>query len=374
MDTLQSGFQTTVPSDQKMYRSNYFFNFSDNSSQMRLLPVLILLVISCQAIAQDFTGPWILVDARRIDGSKIVERNRYITHFEYSFTKERTISVDSIGYSLFSQRNTLIFDDSRHAHDSWKSLELLSDTVLVITEKHTDEDLDKKNRFVYLRKDAYLRFLRMNNLLEFDGPTTIRVNKFIFPTLDFLSNRSFESFMSERIRPAEGAVTGTFIVSKDGMITYVAQVESRGFTQWERLVVAIKETSRQWQLPLPGYSYKVPFTVMVNASGDAEMTFRANDFAWLASDRLGTSGAEARLQTAIYERGIKLAEQGRHEKAAEVFTQYIEKNPYNVDAYYNRAVAYYQMNDLAKACQDWKYLKDLEQVAATNLHNQHCRE
>lgn len=340
---------------------------------MRFLFISVLFLITFQAACQDFTGPWILIDAKRIDGSRIVERNRYLAAFEYSFTQENTISVDSIMFDSYKSHDPITYDDSLHAHDSWRNLVLLSDTVLVITENYTEEDMDKKNRFVYLRKDAYLRFLRTNNLLEFEGPNTIRVTKNIFPTFNYDRKRSFQRIISERIRPAEGAVTGYFIISKEGIVTHVGQVESRGFNQWERLVGVIKETSGQWTLPLGGYAYKVPFTVMVARNGDAEITFKANDFAWLASDRMGISGAQARQITAIYDRAINLAEAGKYEKAAEAFTQYIETNPYNLDAFYNRATAYFQMNDLVRACKDWKYLKDLEQVTATHLHDQHCK-
>jgi len=73
-----------------------------------------------------------------------------------------------------------------------------------------------------------------------------------------------------------------------------------------------------------------------------------------------------------YSKGLKLAEKKQFEKAIEKFTYCIGVDSLNTDVFYNRALCYYQLNQVKEACLDWKYLKDFGQVTAEKLYKENC--
>jgi len=353
---------------------------------VRTLKSTLLILLFCsyfhgsaqfrQVSAQNnFEGPWVLIYAKRIDGSRIIERNRYIEYFEYTFLKDRIIRVDSITYSKSTTENNLTILDLRHAKRYDSDFELISDSLLVVTEKYDDSSLDKKNKFVFLKKDRYLKYLKTTPNFVLENDSTIVANSHIFPRHESQTNKVFSRYLFDRISPCDGAVTGFFIVNKKGIVSDVQLVENRKFDKWEWLVTALKGTSGEWDLPMAGYNYKVQFTLGVTESGsNVDITFKPNDFEWFSEDHLGLSGAQIHAMTSLFERGTLYLERNNFEKAIADFTTCLAIDPLYLDAYYNRAYAYFQLKQTDNACKDWGYLKDLEQANATQLFEQNCKK
>jgi Tfp pilus assembly protein PilF len=118
----------------------------------------------------------------------------------------------------------------------------------------------------------------------------------------------------------------------------------------------------------------VRFTVGVTKSGEVDITFTPNNFDWFATDHLGLSGKQISAMTSLFERGTSYLETNRFEKAIADFTTCIAIDPIFLDAYYNRAYAYFQLKQTDNACKDWAYLRDLEQVKGTQLFEQNCKK
>jgi tetratricopeptide (TPR) repeat protein len=324
----------------------------------------------------DFEGSWVLIHAQRIDGSRIVERNRYITKFEYTFSKNNIIQIDSIDYAQSTVQYNLNVIDATHAKRYDTDLELISDTLLVITERYDELSLDKKNKFVYLKKDRYLKYLKSTPYFIVGKDSTIVANGHIFPSHEFKTGKSTLShWIYERISPCVGQVTGYFIVDKNKNIIDVQLVESRKFDKWESLVTAFKATSGEWELPIEGYNYKVQFTLGLTQDGnDIDITYKAKDFEWFTKDHLGLSGAQIRAMASLFERGSKYLETNNFKKAIADFTTCIAIDPLYLDAYYNRAYSNFQMKQTKNACKDWRFLKDIEQVNGRQLFEQNCKK
>lgn len=341
--------------------------------------LLLLFFISFHGSAQfrrvnlqdDFEGPWVLIHAQRIDGSRIITRTRYIEYFGYTFAKDRIIQVDSITYSAVATENNLSIIDAKHATRLDSDLELISDSLLVVTDKYDEYSLDKKNKFVFLKKDRYLKFLKTTPWFVREGDSTLVANGHIFP---MYKSKNLAGYLSDRISPCVGVVSGYFIVDKNKKVVDVQLVENKKFDKWEWLVTALRSTSGDWDLPMEGYRYKVPFTLGATKSGAIDITFKARDFDWFAHDHLGLSGKQISAMISLFDRGTQYLETNKFDKAIADFTTCIAIDPIYLDAYYNRAYAYLQLKQLDNACKDWRFLKDLEQVTGTKLFEQNCKK
>jgi tetratricopeptide (TPR) repeat protein len=349
-----------------------------SSRYIRLKLLLVLICGYFYGTAQNFEGPWVLIHAHRLDGSRIIERGGGIDeYFERSFTKKHTINVDSSTYAKVTSTSSITILDSKHATSLGKNFELASDSILVVTDNYgANIALDKVNRYYFLRRDRYLNYLKTTPLFILENDSTILANSHIFPRHESKKNNyTFQHYLYRSISPCAGAVTGSFIVNKNKEIVDIQMAENRSFDKWEWLVVALKKTSGEWDLPLEGYYYRVQFTLATTEGGNnIDITFKPHDFEWFTKDHLGISGDQARLKQSLFERGEDFIKKGNHEKAIESFTKLIETDALFLDAFYNRAYSYLQLNQLDKACIDWGYLKDLEQVTAVQLFNKHCKK
>jgi DNA-binding SARP family transcriptional activator len=53
-------------------------------------------------------------------------------------------------------------------------------------------------------------------------------------------------------------------------------------------------------------------------------------------------------------------DKGDYEKCIELTTEVLKSDPTNVNAYYNRYLAYYKLNNKKKGCRDYKNIKALD--------------
>jgi len=341
----------------------------------RLFLTCLLAIIYIQCLSQEYMGAWVNVKATRIDGSKIIERIKHEGSFEYLLSGKNITMVDSSDFSAWSNPGALKMIDSKRATCFAGDIEVFSDSILVITHKHTEHELDKKNRFILIRREAYIKYLYEQNLIQFENDSTIIANNFLFP--HYIRTRLFETFPSylfDNIHPNAGAVTGYFILSKNGSISTVVITENRGFVRSDGLIRLIKKSGKKWGVPMEGYSYKVPFTIALSSSGQSlDVSFKMNDFVRSAKNQ-GLGIDEIKEAFSLFNSGNALVEAGEYRSSITEFTRCIEIDPLFIDAFYNRAMAYYKLDLKSKACLDWKYLKELEQTNGTVLYEQHCKE
>jgi tetratricopeptide (TPR) repeat protein len=60
-------------------------------------------------------------------------------------------------------------------------------------------------------------------------------------------------------------------------------------------------------------------------------------------------------------------------KAVSYFDLCLENNPNNFEALYQRGLCYIEMNEIEKACEDWKRVKELKSVRANQEIRKHCK-
>jgi tetratricopeptide (TPR) repeat protein len=75
-----------------------------------------------------------------------------------------------------------------------------------------------------------------------------------------------------------------------------------------------------------------------------------------------------------YTKGTYFLIKGKLEKSIIQFTDCINIDSTYIDAYYNRAVALFKLNNFEGACKDWEKLYEFGQKEGERLYIQNCKK
>ena len=151
----------------------------------------------------------------------------------------------------------------------------------------------------------------------------------------------------------QGKVYVNFIVGKDGCI-HNAKVIKGVSSSLDKEALRLINSMPKWT---PGYKEKEAVNVSINLP---------ISFVLLSQNNL-------RISTDNYKKGLRFYKSGDYNKAIEYFSVAIENYSRNVDAYFNRGISYYKMNNIEKACYDWKKAKSMGDKEAENIIEKYCK-
>lgn len=342
------------------------------------LLIIILINISINQFSQSFEGSWININARRIDNSKIVKPFAYKGYFKYIIEGNKLFSVDTPYHDMVKKLAfDITFSSKTEATTSNLNLYLQSDSILILTEKHTEDQIDKKNRYILLKEKYYFEFLRNKKEIKFENDTLILSNDYIFPYYwtDYMYSLTHNFY--DNLRTKKGSISGHFIINRNKEIVNIEFQTNNGFEEVDKLKRLIKKSEKNWELPFPEYSYIVPFTFAFVKEGEAlDVSFRKDDF-----DRFKEKENISTIDPIIwnkkdnaFNKGTKYAQKQKYNLAIEEFNFCISVDPLDIDSYYNRAFCYYSLNMVKEACLDWEYLMKLEQSTATKIFQENCNK
>jgi tetratricopeptide (TPR) repeat protein len=339
------------------------------------MPVMASLTT---AFSQSMEGGWILIKSSRIDGSEIVSRHPFKGYYKFVIEKNKVMTVDTPGHHLIKRMSIPITGVSGSiARSEMGTFELMSDSILVYTQKHLPNELDKKNQFVMFREERFYQYLRDMKEIQYENDTTIISNDLIFPFYKSLYFTSLTHELFDALKPVNGMVSGYFILDRQATMADIVIETNKNFEKVDKLIKLLRKTDGRWEVPVKGFAFKTYFTIAsVNNGSSLDISYRRNDFnRFLIEEKHEPFSAEqSRLFHDMYNRGVSLAEKKQFEKAIEKFTYCIGVDSLDTDVFYNRALCYYQLNRVKEACLDWKYLKDLGQVTAEKLYNENCKQ
>jgi TonB family protein len=75
---------------------------------------------------------------------------------------------------------------------------------------------------------------------------------------------------------------------------------------------------------------------------------------------------------AFYNSGVRNLEKDRVKEAVNDFTSALEKYPDDIDALYNRGIAYFRLKNIEKACEDWMAVRARNSTNANKALFQYC--
>ena len=345
--------------------------------------VFLFLVINTGNVifCQDLNNTkWYRFHMERLDGSRIIERSsQYNPYLLYDFHKS---TVNVVSFVQNGNFDYSIKDDILKIErlGTFK-IKSLTDSMLIIEEIPVSEySLDKTNRIYLYDESHYYNYLIKNRLVKNENNDTLVFNNLLRPfykgyTIKELG-RHIASKLNYKIENAH--LTGEIILMNNGKISevniYDESIASPGFM--EKFKNALWATSGNWDIPkIENYNFfKIKFNVRFEDSGNKI------EFHYLLSnpefvDVYPNLSIKRKKEAAEnYNKGVEYLQIGDMKNSIEYLSKCVALDNIYIDAFYNRAIAYYKLNKIENACSDWKYLNSLGQKEGEKLYKQYCTE
>ena len=224
------------------------------------------------------------------------------------------------------------------------TVEALDSARLVLLEEARIGFDEPSVRYTFMREKLYQNSLPAEReiVIYRRGRPIYKESEKVTPGL--LLKMSLDDFllanMSSRHETSKenGFFVASFVVLPSGKVDTVQIHKGRNQVFDRQFVQAIQKTDGFWQpAMLDGQAVAV----------EKEIRFRYFTFATMMD-------YDNRYRT-----GIKLQNKEDYQSAIEVLSACIQLNPYDVEAYYHRAICYKENNQLQNACTDWQKIKTL---------------
>lgn len=153
----------------------------------------------------------------------------------------------------------------------------------------------------------------------------------------------------------EGVVQVRVTVKKDSTLGNIRVVRGIGAGCDEEAIRVIKS--------MPKWSPAERKGIAINHSIVIEVTF---------GERRSIIAKEVRTNY-VFNQGVQLQKEEKHDAAIEKFTEAINMSPYiDSEAYYNRGVSFYYMQDMENACLDWSKGEKYEHELSIVMFEKYC--
>ena len=328
------------------------------------------LIANCQSITDK---KWTKFHIERLDGSRVVERTNIATSsLSYLFKRnnqviiETLLDIDSAHYSV---------DDSVLSIGPFQKMKILElrDELLILAEMPEEAlSRDKINKIYFTTGENYAKNVINQNLVKIIDDTLILPNRYLKPKYKGIS---FDKFLYDGLSSVVAKNTTcevSFIVTPERLVTDInVDLPNDSLTDLKaKLKDLLSLTYYRWDLPKTKrqFYYKVQFSIDSQGSLLGIITDngeKTNNYSPLGLDEMDAADE-------YFRNGIRFLKREKYEKAIIQFNECISIDRIYLDAYYNRAYANYQLGNMNKACEDWKYLYKLGQSEATNIYLNNC--
>jgi tetratricopeptide (TPR) repeat protein len=343
---------------------------------MKIYLFVIFLLPSISTTGQDLRNTeWIKIDAKRKDGSKILDRsNIKESYLEYLF-KETTVTI-ILGSSLNFEKDFSINGETLSIGNNLTyQIDILNNSTLVLTEISKDEmSPDKINTLTFINKNFYFKYLLQNNQIQFISDTLVQCSDRFSPTY---KNGYVHELFQYQFDETNYILEGYFVVSPNGTIEEIQVVSNNKFSDKEinKVKKILSGTSGSWVIPKDADSlyFKINFelgSIYRRRVSGVDFSLHSKHIRQSKHARL-TPQEEAQANL-FFQKGLKFSLNGKDEKAIIEFQKVTSIDSLYLDAYYNMAFLYFKRNDKKSACDIWRKLESLEQKQAETFYKENC--
>jgi tetratricopeptide (TPR) repeat protein len=318
---------------------------------------LLTFLSQGQEIKSKLTGAWILTSRVYKSGAelppKLTLKDSYF-RFEFNDSDKVNKSFNPLNkgwmfdYSIDKNILKIGFVNYR--------IELLTKDSLILLEQSKGEYDESAIKYSFVSESLYQESIPLTaDMLIISSKDTIYLeNEKI--NAHFENPDSFEDYISTKT--SQYVPTGiayffmaTFIVNADGSIDSIKIHKSLNKIFDNHFIEAVKKSEVYWK---PAYFH-----------GKNVKTLHQTVFIHFTID-------DFYERITNYADGIIFMEQGIFLKAITSFKIYLDSNPGDVDAIYHRGLAYYRLNDLNDARNDWNKIKNQKFYKSNMLIKQLC--
>lgn len=321
-----------------------------------------LTTIAQSGLKEALQGEWIKDKVTLKDGSPVYDPSIINTSFILDFRNDSLIvSINGINalqkYKVTD--STIIYKDTRY------KVTRMEKPILEVVQVGQPEDVEPlKISFIYkpvhdlsatpqyyLAKNGEPVYLLQPDVVE---PKFIHS---IQTPIDFIY--SYFKFPEYK----KGGFVARFVITKTGQMEGLRLEASSDKRYDQRLIDAIKKTEGKW-LPATYQGEAVNCEIEYNFDlGWSKPSYSTN------TEELDKVAAEEYFSYGKYYFSNK-----NYKSATYYFDKAIEKDAYNIEAYYLRAASAVFRKDINAACKDYLTLKNLDQKKGADLYEKYCSD
>lgn len=335
----------------------------------KILILTFLLILSYASKGQDskhdITGSWILIKRNYNSGedlpSKLVLKESYYRFDFKDYGKVfKSFSPSDNGFDFaysISGRNIKIGFVNYY-------LELLTKDSLILIEEGNDGFEGKAIKYTFLSEQVY-----QDNIPLTSDMVIVSANDTVYIEnqkirANFENTEPFDTYISKKIDyPIEGNVffMATFIIDSNGEIDSIKIHKGINNTFDNKFLKAIKKSEGFW---IPAKFHNKNVNVL------RQFIIRSIPVIATSNSVTASNNTEDYLN---YVNGIIFTLQGEYIQALARINRYLETEPNDTDAIYQRGYCYYKTNDFKNASLDWEKIKNIKTYKSNALIKQLCK-
>ncbi|HUW05606.1 MAG TPA: hypothetical protein VMW01_05055 [Williamwhitmania sp.] len=350
------------------------------SNIFKYLIFIALWLSGCATAKQKLLyNTWVRVKVEKKDGSRYVERNGMDTIQTIFHISHSHIGINYNDSYQWMVPFSFIGDSILKTNVDLYKVKSVNDTSLVVLVNDDGSPDDKVNKFIFLKEKNYIDYIFSNKLVEYENDTVVRLSKIFLPfytgVWQYLIDTRFGS------RNYNGYIGMEAMLDSFGVCNHVRLIDNKNIPdKVVAKILKIIKNNNSWKLwPVNRkIYYKVDLVAFFISEASHKtagvklfaLKFDPN-FVFKKSKQLAYN--DILLSNKYFKEGVNYANSSELEKAVLSFSNCISIDSLYVDAYYDRAYVYYNLNQVDKACLDWSFLdKQLGQKPAEKLFNERC--
>lgn len=347
---------------------------------MKVLIVFFLLMNYLGLTAQNLSNTeWIKIKAERKDGSRIIDRQGLEKQSLKLFFKEKTVLIAENEHYLFEKKYSVKNNILNITNWAEYQIDSLSDLVFILTEiSKLNLPDDRINSFVFINNRFIVEYLIQKKELIIIGDTILQCKDQLSPicqngSLYDLFNNKFLHFN------IKGFLTGSFTIGIDSKIQSIQLDPNEIFNQkkTDKFIETLSSTSGSWTVPKMDNvtQFKIDFTCKFYHE-EQDLDTWISLLLYTKDTSLFNSSLSINqivVSEIDFNNGMNFLKNKQFVKAINEFSKCIDNDSTYLDAYYNKAYAYSQLDSSNLACEIWKRLKEMGQKQGEILYIENCK-
>lgn len=343
---------------------------------IRTVLILTCLLVhfnsDAQIDSQHLFGNWIIVNVENVNPNFHFNKNDPVlkNFSSYRFVSPNQLRISNSPYDVGNEVTYSITNGNLVFNTQILQISLLTDSLLILEDTFKSDDiLFQAKRYYYHKQEYLLRNMELPEVLICTTDSLIisptkrnSYSSFSFYQVQHLNspenyipmplfnynNHSFEKYFQDNIniipnKKIESKSKFSFVVDKDGKVSDIEIISGENEKLNNAIIKVIKSTKNKW-LPASYDGIEKASTMIFDL-------------------RLASQASLQNEYRKPYEEGNKYFDSGDFRSAINLYTKAISKNQRYLNAYFNRAAAYYQLEELDNACHDWTKIYEFGEMS-----------
>lgn len=330
---------------------------------------LLSIHIQGQIINSGLVGSWMKIKAIYNSGENLpVDNKLNQSYLRLSFETNGKAYKEINPYD-----KTYIFDFSTSGNNlkigflNYQINYLANDTLILVEEGKNGINASS-TKYIFVSEKLYQSNISLTpDMIILSGVDSIFIeNKRLIAR--FNDDISFHEFLKNNMPAAQGLSANgffmaTFVITDNGLIDSIKIHRGLNKSFDNQFIKAVNKSAKLWiPAKLNQRNVSVLHTELYDFIQKGQFTFTG----W-------SLGYETDIKYINYKNGIIAMLRSDYYQAIDCFTKYIETDPKDAEALFQRGMCYFKLNDLNNACIDWKKVKGPKSNMANNFINQFCK-